>query len=340
MTDPIQTPHVLQDLHGRMIRYLRLSVTERCNFRCHYCRLPAGEGEEARHESLTSAEILRLAGLFAQLGVGRFRLTGGEPLLRRDIRDLLTHMVALPGVDEVSLSTNAFLLAEMAQDLKNLGLRRVNISLDSLNPETFLQITRGGDLQPVLAGIDAALAAGLSPVKINMVVMGGINDREIPAMIAFAREKKVLLRFIETMPVGAAGAAIMGQYMSADEIRSRILASCGSDLIPVERPVGNGPANYFHLTGLGVDIGIISALSQHFCDTCNRIRLTSWGDLILCLGREDRVNLREPLRSGADDATLREWILQAIRRKPLGHAFQKHATPQTPHPHVMATLGG
>ncbi|MBF0152691.1 MAG: GTP 3',8-cyclase MoaA [Magnetococcales bacterium] len=341
MTDTsLQTPQVLKDLHGREIRYLRLSVTERCNFRCHYCRLAAGEGEESRHDPLTSAEILRLVHLFAQLGVGRFRLTGGEPLLRRDIRDLLANMMTLPGVDEISLSTNAFLLAEMAQDLKNLGLRRVNISLDSLDQATFAHITRGGDLAQVLAGIDAALEAGLAPVKINMVVMGGVNDNEIPAMIDYARDKGVLLRFIETMPVGVAGAAVMGHYLSAAEIRSRILTSYGSDLVPVDHAIGNGPANYFRITGLGVDIGIISALSQHFCDTCNRVRLTSWGDLVLCLGREDRVNLRDALRSGADDAALRELILQAIRHKPQGHGFQSASVSDNNYPHAMATLGG
>ncbi|MBF0424347.1 MAG: GTP 3',8-cyclase MoaA [Magnetococcales bacterium] len=330
----------LRDRFGRVIRYLRLSVTEKCNFRCHYCRLAAGEGGEPRHDPLTTAELVRLVRLFARLGVGRFRLTGGEPLLRRDITTLLAAMLALPGVEEVSLSTNAYLLAGMAQELRNLGLRRVNISLDSLKPEMFARITRGGDLARVLSGIDAAVAAGLAPVKINTVVMGGINEQEIPDLINYARGRGVLLRFIETMPIGDAGAAVMGRHVPAAEIRARILATCGGELLPVSQPVGNGPASYFRIAGLGVDVGIISALSQHFCDTCNRVRLTSWGDLVLCLGREDRVDLREVLRSHADDATLCDMIAQAILRKPRGHEFAASSVSDNISPHPMASLGG
>ncbi|MBF0285881.1 MAG: radical SAM protein, partial [Magnetococcales bacterium] len=240
----------LIDRFGRTIRYLRLSVTDRCNFRCAYCRPASGLALAEREEVLSDAEMVRLAGLFAGLGVGRFRLTGGEPLVRPGIVELARSLVALPGVEEITLSTNASRLAELALPLRRAGVRRVNISLDSLDPAIFSHVTRGGDLAAVLAGIDGALAAGLHPVKVNMVVMGGINDHEIPAMVEFARRRGVILRFIETMPVGEEGEEAMGRFFPASAIFQRLRDHFGGAREEeVSGPEGSGPARYLRVGG-------------------------------------------------------------------------------------------
>ncbi|MBF0188107.1 MAG: GTP 3',8-cyclase MoaA [Magnetococcales bacterium] len=329
------------DLHGRRIRYLRLSVTERCNFRCRYCR-PAKHGPLLdRRDILTLEETARLAAIFVELGINRIRLTGGEPLLRRNVLRLVNDLGSLAALDDLSLSTNAFMLPEMAPSLKSAGVRRVNISLDSLTPETFSTITRGGRLERVLKGIDAAVDAGLQPVKINMVVMGGVNSHEIAEMIRYASERGLLLRFIETMPMGQPGRDSMGVHVPSHEILATIRTAFGNTVRAVPGTRGGGPARYFHVEGVGTDIGIISPLSQHFCDTCNRVRLTAGGDLVLCLGRRDRVNLLHPIRQGASDDALAHTILEAISRKPGHHDFQRADAPHsTPLPLRMVSLGG
>lgn len=331
----VPPPARLIDTLGRSIRYLRLSITDRCNFRCQYCR-PAHNVEYIRREErLTSTEILRLARLFVELGVSHIRLTGGEPLIFPNIIDLTHNLAVLPGVEEVTLSTNAWRLDTMAVPLRQAGLRRINISLDSLEAETFARITRGGQLERVIAGIDAAVAADLSPVKLNMVVMGGVNDHEIPAMIMFARTHGVILRFIEAMPVGEDGLAIMGHFVSAATIMERIRQHFIDELVPTTFGIGAGPARYHRVMGLGVDVGIISALSKHFCETCNRIRLTSQGNLVLCLGRDDQIDLRTPLRAGASDQEICQQIVDAVLRKPHRHQFSNIAVA-----HRMLALGG
>ncbi|MBF0622340.1 MAG: GTP 3',8-cyclase MoaA [Magnetococcales bacterium] len=342
------------DPHGREIRYLRLSVTDKCNFRCRYCR---SDGKTTRlndSERLTIAETLRLVKAFVSLGVERVRLTGGEPLLRPRIMDLVNGLGAIDALEEVSLSTNAYLLEKKALPLKEAGIRRVNISLDSLDPDRFNDITQGGDLIQVLRGIDAALSVGLNPVKINMVVMGGINDDEIPAMVRFARERNVLLRFIETMPIGEDGRAIMGHHVPMKAICERIQKVFGGDVdfmkdftcnslskkgkTAGDQREGGGPARYVHMKGLGIDIGLISAVSRHFCDTCNRVRLTAFGQLVLCLGKDGEVDLRTPLRSGLSDEALQACVLDAIAKKPLRHDFDRYQ--EMAPMHRMSSLGG
>ncbi len=311
----------LIDPFQRRIRYLRVSVTDRCNYRCFYCMPSQGMEWEARAEFLTFEEMTRLIRLFTELGVDKVRLTGGEPLVRRGLLDFVKQLHALPGLKDLSMSSNAHLLAAQATDLKAAGISRVNISLDSLKPEVFRKITVNGDLEPVLQGIDAALEAGMHPVKINMVVMRGLNDDEIESMLDYAVERGADLRYIETMPIGEAGIAGTDYYMPAVEILARLKKHLGEELIPAKGGKGAGPARYYQVGSGPVRVGVISALSRHFCDDCNRVRLTAKGDLVLCLGQEDRVSLRDGLRGGYSDEEIKQEILAAIAKKPRSHEF-------------------
>ncbi len=311
----------LVDPFQRTIRYLRVSVTDRCNYRCFYCMPSQGMVWEERSHFLTFEEMSRIIRLFTELGVDKVRLTGGEPLVRRGILDFVKQLSALPGLKDLSMSTNAHLLGDKAGTLRAAGVSRVNISLDSLRPEVFRRITRNGELQPVLEGIDAALAAGMDPVKLNMVVMRGLNDDEIEAMFDYAVERGADLRYIETMPVGEAGIDGTGHFMPAVEILARLKRHAGAELVPVKGGKGAGPARYYQVGEGPVRVGVISALSRHFCDDCNRVRLTAKGDLVLCLGQEDRVSLRDGLRRGLDDEEMKELIRAAIARKPRSHDF-------------------
>ncbi len=313
----------LVDPFGREIRYLRVSVTDRCNYRCFYCMPMHGVAWEAREEFLTFEELTRVIRLFTELGVDKVRLTGGEPLVRRGILDFVRQLSQLPGLNDLSMSTNAHLLADQAEALHQAGVRRVNISLDSLKPKVFRQITRNGELDAVLKGIDAALAAGMHPVKLNMVVMKGLNDGEIEAMFDYAVARGADLRYIETMPVGEAGIDGTGHFMPAVEILERLKRHAGAELVPVKGGKGAGPARYYQVGEGPARVGVISALSRHFCDDCNRVRLTAKGDLVLCLGQEDRVSLRDGLRAGLDDEAMKEQIRAAIARKPRSHDFNE-----------------
>jgi len=311
----------LVDPFQRTIRYLRVSVTDRCNYRCFYCMPSLGMEWEERSEFLTFEEMTRVIRLFTELGVDKVRLTGGEPLVRRGILEFVKQLSGLPGLKDLSMSTNAHLLADKAEALRAAGVGRVNISLDSLNPEVFRKITRNGELEPVLRGIDAALAAGMEPVKLNMVVMRGLNDDEIEAMLDFAQVRGADLRYIETMPVGEAGIGGTDYFMPAAEILARLKRYAGAELVPAKGGKGAGPARYYQIGEGPVRVGVISALSRHFCDDCNRVRLTAKGDLVLCLGQEDRVSLRDGLRSGLDDQAMKALIHAAIARKPRRHEF-------------------
>lgn len=328
---------MLTDAFGRTIRYLRVSVTDRCNLFCTYCRLPNEKMLPNNREMLDFDEIVRLIRLFLELGIDRIRLTGGEPLLRRNIVALVQALTQLPGLRELTLTTNALLLERYASDLRAAGLHRVNISLDTLNPDTFEQITQRSTrlqqinghtpthpegLPAVLAGIAAAVRVGLKPVKVNMVVMRGINDHEIPAMVLFAQQQGLLLRFIETMPIGEAGLDMADHFIPAETILSQIQTHFGSLLVPTEQS-GSGPARYFNLAGTEANIGVISARSRHFCDTCNRMRLTSKGGLVYCLGQDDRMDLKKPLRNGASDAEIKQTIQDAVLLKPERHTFEQ-----------------
>ncbi len=315
----------LIDPFGRKIEYIRVSVTDKCNYRCGYCMPEQGVHPEGRHtEYLSYDELARIIQAFVNLGVAKVRLTGGEPLVRKNLAVLVQQIKAFEGLEDISLSTNAHYLEREAVALKQAGISRVNISIDSLRPKRFKNITRGGDLEKVLAGVDKALAVGLQPVKFNMVVMKGTNDDEIEAMVDYGLAKGVEVRFIETMPIGPAGVSLMDQHYPATKILQRVKQHVGRDLIPSTGKTHDGPSKNFRIASTNTRIGVISAVSQHFCESCNRVRLTAKGVLALCLGQEDSVDLRTPLRDGIDDDALEALIKQAILKKPERHFFNEN----------------
>jgi cyclic pyranopterin phosphate synthase len=307
--------HNLIDRFGRRIEYLRLSVTDRCDLRCAYC-IPEGfKGFEEPEHWLTFDEIERLLGLFASLGMKRVRLTGGEPLLRRNVVGLVERIAGLPGIEDISLSTNATQLASMAHDLKRAGVSRLNVSLDSLRPETVEKINGRPALDKILAGLEGARAAGFSPIKVNMVVMRE-NAEEVDDVVAYCMQRGFVLRLIELMPMGDT-ARKMG-YIDLQPIKARLQQRFG--LIDTVMS-GGGPARYLGSADGKFNVGFITPISQHFCATCNRVRMTVDGVLHLCLGQEDRVDFRAMMRAGASDADLIEAIRSAIDMKPERHEF-------------------
>lgn len=309
----------LIDPFNRRIDYLRVSVTDRCDLRCTYC-LPEGfkDFEEPAHW-LDHAEMARLIGLFVQLGVGKVRLTGGEPLLRRGLTDLVSRIAPLPGLRDLSLSSNGTQLARHAQALKTAGVTRLNISLDSLNPDCFARITGRDGLHQVIAGLAAAKAAGFAPIKLNMVVLAGQNLDQIEPMAEFALREGFVLRLIEPMPLGHTG-----QRMPAiDLTRLGETLAARFDLLPRIMPHGAGPARYWTDPAGSASIGVITPMSQHFCESCNRVRLTVDGTLLLCLGQEARIELGPLLRAGASDAELIAAIQAGIASKPERHEFNE-----------------
>lgn len=310
---------MLRDRFGRSIEYLRLSVTDRCDLRCTYC-IPAGfRGFEEPEHWLTFDEMERLVGAFARLGTRRVRLTGGEPLLRRDVSGLARRLSALPGIEDLSMSTNATRLAHHAQALRAAGVGRINVSLDSLDRHCMHRIT-GRDSQPqIMEGIMAGKAAGFDPIKINMVAMRGVNDGEIEAMAEFCIANDFMLRLIEVMPMGATGRD--ASFLDLSLVRERLVARF--DLVPQAEELGGGPARYLATRDGRSSIGFITPMSQHFCATCNRVRLSVDGTLYLCLGQEERFEFRPLLRGGASDAELEAAICQAIELKPERHEFSE-----------------
>lgn len=310
----------LIDPFGRSIDYVRLSVTDRCDLRCDYC-MPKGfsDFEEPEHW-LSFDEIVRVIGAFGRLGVSRIRLTGGEPLVRKDIPQLARRLSALPGVEDLSLSTNATRLDKQAAALRAAGISRINVSLDSLRSERFKAITRG-KLDKVINGLMAAKHAGFSPIKINMVVMGGVNDDEVEDMVRFCQSHDFTLRLIETMPMGDTGRAASSRYVDLQTVRKRLERQF--ELIPGVMP-GGGPARYVRVAGTSLRIGFITPISQHFCETCNRVRLSVDGTLYLCLGQDDKVELRPLLRAGASEQELEQVLVSAIALKPERHEFREN----------------
>jgi cyclic pyranopterin phosphate synthase len=319
MTGEVSNPGTLIDPFGRRVEYVRLSVADKCNLRCFYC-LPEGfRAFETPAHWLDFDEIERVIGAFATLGVSRVRITGGEPLVRRQLPQLAGRLAALPGVDDLSLSTNATLLARQAVALRRGGVTRINVSLDTLNPERFRTIT-GGELAPVLEGLMAARAAGFVPIKINMLALQGVNDDEFEAMAEFCLEHDFTLRFIETMPVGSTGRSAGAHYLPLDVVRRRLAGRF--DLIPGVMP-GGGPARYVQVRGTDLRIGFITPMSRHFCATCNRVRLGVDGTLYLCLGQDHSVALRPLLRRGINDEELRQVLVGALHLKPERHEFNE-----------------
>jgi len=309
----------LTDPFNRTIEYIRLSVTDRCDLRCFYC-LPEDYRDFTEPEEwLTFEEIGRLIGTFAVLGVRRVRITGGEPLLRKNLPDLAARLSQLHGIDDLSLSTNAVGLSRQAAELKQAGISRINVSLDSLNADRFKQITKG-KLDRVLSGLIAARAAGFAPIKINMVVMKDINDDEVEDMVEFCIENDFTLRFIETMPMGETGRMAADHYIDLQTVKQRLGERY--ELLPGVMP-GGGPARYARVAGTELRIGFITPISQHFCETCNRVRLAADGRLHLCLGQEHSFDFRTLLRRGATDTELQDAVIEAIALKPERHEFNE-----------------
>ncbi len=310
----------LVDPFNRTISYVRLSVTDKCNLRCFYCLPKHFKDFEQPSHWLTFDEIERVIAAFADLGVARVRITGGEPLVRKDLAGLAGRLYQLDGIQDLSLSTNAVLLARHAQALHHAGVSRINVSLDSLKPERFEQIT-GGSLEAVIAGLMAAKDCGMDPIKINMVAMKGINDDEFEDMVEFCIEHGFTLRFIETMPVGETGMNASRHYLDLQHVKQSL--DRRFDLIPGVMP-GGGPARYVQVKDSDLRIGFITPISQHFCETCNRVRLSVDGTLYLCLGQDHKYELRPLLRQGISEDGLKNAILDAIAIKPEKHDFRNH----------------
>ena len=318
----------LVDPQDRRIDTLRVSVTDRCNYRCAYCVPEEGAAHGARAELLSFEEIAAVVRLFVRLGVRRVRLTGGEPTVRRDLPQLVRLLREVAGLDEIALSTNGDRLNALAAPLRAAGVDRLNVSVDSLDPEKFRRITGGGDLARVLAGLDAAAAAGFAAIKINAVAVDGFNDGEIGDLCRFAWSRGWVPRFIEEMPMAGGRTYLPGRCLSAAAIRAR-----AAQIDPAARLVpddggparGAGPARYYRLEGETADrparrLGIISAMTEHFCASCNRLRLSAIGAVHACLGHDDAVDLRGPLRAG-DLAGVERAIRQAVSGKRPGHTF-------------------
>lgn len=322
------------DAYDRPIQYLRVSVTDRCNLRCVYCMPEEGVPKLPHQDILRNEEMVRIVRVAVEMGFVHIRLTGGEPLVRAGIVDLVSELARIPGLDDLSMTTNGILLRQYAEPLARAGLRRINLSLDTLRPERFRQMTRWGNLEDVLAGREAALAAGLRPVKVNIVVVRRLNDDEVVDMARMTLEPDWHVRFIEVMPLGA------GVYWPGDgvvpsaEIRARIEEALGP-LTPVYSEVGIGPARYYRLPDAAGSIGFISAVTDHFCRGCNRLRLTSDGCLLPCLLSSASVDLRTPLRQSATDDDLRDLFMQAVLIKPRGHTLAEDRMPAAfPMPHI------
>lgn len=309
---------MLTDPFGRMIEYVRLSVTDRCDLRCSYC-MPEGfkDFEEPDHW-LTFDETERLIGAFARLGVKRVRLTGGEPLLRRNLPELAARLSALPGVEDLSLSTNATQLAKHAQALKDAGITRLNVSLDSLQRERVESINGRDVFDRIMAGLQAAKEAGFRKIKLNMVAIAGKNDDEIDAMVEFAMAGDYILRLIETMPMGDTGRA--SGFLDLQPVKTRLAEKYG--LKETTCP-GGGPARYLGTPDGKFSIGFITPLSQHFCETCNRVRVSVDGTLYLCLGQDDKFEFGPLLKAGVSDREIEQAILEAVARKPARHEFRE-----------------
>lgn len=328
------------DALNRPIEYLRISVTDRCNLRCIYCMPPGGIPWRPHDEILRYEEIVQVVRVAAEMGVRKVRLTGGEPLVRQGLAGLIASLAAVPGVEDLSMTTNGILLEPRAEELVSAGLRRVNISLDSLDPERFSRLTRGGDLTAVLRGVEAARRAGLNPVKLNTVVIRHWNDSEVTLFARMTREEGWNVRFIELMPVGRwqdeGRETWQERLVTVEEIRRRIEETLGP-LWPYAGPDGVGPARYYRLEGAEGTIGFISPVSEHFCARCNRLRLSADGRLRPCLLSDTEVDLRTILRNEAGPEEVRERIIEAIRRKPAGHRLAKGEFPLG---RAMSEIGG
>ncbi|MDY6941967.1 MAG: GTP 3',8-cyclase MoaA [Pseudomonadota bacterium] len=315
---PEKTPQLI-DRFGRAVTYLRISVTDRCDFRCLYC-MSENMQFLPRPQVLTLEELLTIGQAASELGVRKIRITGGEPLVRKNIVWLLERLARLPDVDELALTTNGSQLARMASALKQAGVRRLNISLDSLKPERFRDMTRVGDLEKVLQGIDQALSVGFERIKINSVVLAGYNDDEVLDLVDFCRDRSLDISFIEEMPLGVVNSHNRQlAFFSSDQVRAEIEKKY--PLITSPESSG-GPSRYYRMSGNPIRVGFISPHSHNFCDTCNRVRLTAEGRLLLCLGQEYSADLRRVVRSHPGELEpVKAALKGAMSIKPQGHDF-------------------
>jgi cyclic pyranopterin phosphate synthase len=322
---PMPAPPALVDRFGRQVTYLRISVTDRCDFRCVYCMEP-DQRFVPRDEVLRLEEILQVARTFVSLGVRKVRLTGGEPLVRRNVLWLMREIAALPGLGELVITTNGSQLEKRAREIRAAGVRRINISLDSLRRSRFRSITRDGDLAKVLRGIDAAVAAGFERIKLNAVILKHRNHDEVLDLVRFAVDKGINISFIEEMPVGQIGDHDRAEvFYSSDRIRADL--ESGFELVPTTETTG-GPARYYRIPQTETRVGFISPHSHNFCGDCNRVRVTTEGRLLLCLGQEHSLDLRRILRDHpGDEARLGRAIRDAMQIKPEGHEFDLTAKP-------------
>jgi cyclic pyranopterin phosphate synthase len=306
----------LIDAHNRKINYLRISITDRCNLRCLYCMPQEGVSQFGHSEVLSYEEIVRVAAIAARRGISKIRITGGEPLVRKGAVHLVSELAKIPGIRDLSMTTNGLLLENYAADLRRAGLQRVNISMDSLNPEKYRRITRGGNLSQVREGIAAARRVGLNPIKINIVAIAGFNDDEILDFARLTLNEDLQVRFIEFMPVGESSEWSPDRSLPAAEVRRRIESL--APLSPFEngRNCSDGPARLFKLPGAAGSIGLISPVSDHFCASCNRLRLTADGKLKTCLFADEEVELKSLIRQGSGDEALEKILVQAISKKP------------------------
>ncbi|WP_022854290.1 GTP 3',8-cyclase MoaA [Thermodesulfatator atlanticus] len=322
---------MLIDKHGRKITYLRVSVTDRCNLRCFYCSSKDAIAWLPHEEILSYEELLEIVKVAISLGIEKIRLTGGEPLVRKDFVSLVAAISKIPGLRDLSLTTNGILLAEFAEDLKKAGLNRINISLDTLDPKKYKTICGYNKLGDVLRGIDKALEMGFSPVKINTVVMKGLNEDEILDLAKLTIERPVEVRFIEFMPVGDGAAWEEKYFMPVAEIKKRV--EMLGPLVPAQK-IGAGPARVYTLPNACGKIGFISAITEHFCDKCNRLRLTPEGKLRMCLFSDEEIDLKPYLRGNFSRKDLKEAFLKAIKNKPA-----KRSLSFSPH-RIMRSIGG
>jgi cyclic pyranopterin phosphate synthase len=327
------------DPFGRRISYLRVSVTDRCDFRCVYC-MAEDMTFLPKADLLTLEELDRLCSVFITKGVRKLRLTGGEPLVRRNVMSLIRSLSRHLGngaLDELTLTTNGSQLARFAAELAECGVRRLNVSLDTLESAKFREITRWGDLDKVLAGIDAAQAAGLH-IKINAVALKGVNDEEIPALVDWAHGRDMDLTLIEVMPMGEIGVGRIDQYLPLSMVRANLERRYTLTDLPDNT---GGPARYVRVAETGGRLGFITPMTHNFCEACNRVRITCTGTIHTCLGQEDATDLRRPLRASADDALVSEAIDRAIGTKPKGHDFiidRRHNRPSVSR-HMSVTGG-
>lgn len=322
-TQPIKlfmpTAGAALDAYGRTMTYLRISLTDRCNFRCLYCMPAMGMKFQPRDEMLTDEELIETVGAFSEIGFTKFRLTGGEPTIRPHLVDIVRRIKQFPNVDEITMTTNALLLSRMADDLAAAGMDRINVSLDTLDPDRFRIMTRGGRFDMVWDGILAAERAGMTPIKINTVVLRGQNEHEVADLARLTLDRPWQMRFLEIMPMEGVGPVYDESLVTSDETQQRLEAEFGP-LEHVASPPGD-PARIWRIPGAAGTIGFISPISEPFCSTCNRVRLSADGKLRLCLLRADEVDLREIVRNGGSRADLIRHIRAGIWRKPWGHGI-------------------